>query len=160
MNTAADRARLQAAEGAYGRAQKPVEQKGPPADREALCRKYAPLIYRIAKRVRRRTGFAVELDDLVAVYDAPEDVTPAPVQVQLAAAGVTRPRGDARSALGNPFADLQQSELGPAPEILRLYPPELHIVGDAVFVEIGPGEGAVTYTVYVSAYPDGAGAVR
>lgn len=34
-------------------------------EREELVKKYSPLVYRIAKRVRWRTGFAVELDDLV-----------------------------------------------------------------------------------------------
>jgi RNA polymerase sigma factor for flagellar operon FliA len=34
-------------------------------DREALVKRYSPLVLRIAKRVRRRTGYAVELDDLV-----------------------------------------------------------------------------------------------
>ncbi len=37
----------------------------PPRDLEALVKQYAPLVYRIAKKVRRRTGFMVELDDLV-----------------------------------------------------------------------------------------------
>jgi len=32
---------------------------------EVLVREYSPLVYRIARRVRRRIGYAVELDDLV-----------------------------------------------------------------------------------------------
>jgi RNA polymerase sigma factor for flagellar operon FliA len=35
------------------------------SEREELVKKYSPLVLRIAKRIRRRTGYVVELDDLV-----------------------------------------------------------------------------------------------
>ena len=57
-----------AAQRAYGKPTKARTQKKTNAlgiTNEELVKKYSPLVYRIAKRVRRRTGYAVELDDLV-----------------------------------------------------------------------------------------------
>ncbi|MBT9555139.1 MAG: FliA/WhiG family RNA polymerase sigma factor [Myxococcales bacterium] len=59
--TALDFARAAAARRAYTT----TEPVAPPVDRKALVQKHAALVLRIARRVRRRTGYAVELDDLV-----------------------------------------------------------------------------------------------
>jgi len=67
MSTNYEAARVAAA---YGKAQsdsttpKPKKLGLDMSPRE-LVKRYSPLVYRIAKRVRRRTGYAVELDDLV-----------------------------------------------------------------------------------------------
>ncbi len=61
MNTA-EAARFQAARRAYGSAPEPRSHV---VDKAELVRKHAALVLRIARRVRRRTGYAVELDDLV-----------------------------------------------------------------------------------------------
>lgn len=53
-----------AARMAYG-VSAPKRRETPGLSAEEVVRRYAPLVYRIAKRVRRRTGFLVDLDDLV-----------------------------------------------------------------------------------------------
>ena len=60
--------RALAARRAYGPSQEEAAEVKGPAVRvssDELVRKYSPLVYRIAKRVRRRTGYAVELEELV-----------------------------------------------------------------------------------------------
>lgn len=61
-----DAARMLAAKRAYsGKTKRESKKSATGLNREELVRKYTPLVYRIAKRVRRRTGYAVELDDLI-----------------------------------------------------------------------------------------------
>ena len=60
--------RALAARRAYGPAKDETADVKKPVVRvssDELVRKYSPLVYRIAKRVRRRTGYAVELEELV-----------------------------------------------------------------------------------------------
>lgn len=100
---------------------------------------------------------SIELDDLVAVYDAPDDMTDKPVTLQVAARDAWRPKITA-SPLPNPIKNLTESGAGEAPAIEKVYPPEVMDAGDQVFVKVKPVEGARSYCVYVSAYPDGTGA--
>lgn len=69
MTSSYEAMRFAQAQRAYKRRRptKPSAPAGPglQMSRDELVRKYAPLVYRIAKRVRRRTGYAVELDDLI-----------------------------------------------------------------------------------------------
>ena len=59
-------AKVAAAQRAYASASRGTSAPSPKAlDREALVKKHAALVLRIARRVRRRTGYAVELDDLI-----------------------------------------------------------------------------------------------
>ncbi len=59
-------AKFAAAQRAYASASRGPSAPSPASlDREALVKKHAALVLRIARRVRRRTGYAVELDDLV-----------------------------------------------------------------------------------------------
>lgn len=68
MSTQYEVARAAAARRAYGNKESGAKAKtrmGLDLSPDELVRRYSPLVYRIAKRVRRRTGYAVELDDLV-----------------------------------------------------------------------------------------------
>lgn len=100
---------------------------------------------------------SVEMDDLVAVYDDPENMTDKPVKLQVAAQDAWRPILTA-SVLPNPIKTLSESSSGQVAVIEKIYPPETMASGDQVFVKIKSVEGAKKYTVYVSAYPDGTGA--
>jgi len=102
-------------------------------------------------------SLAIELDDLTAVYDQPEDMTEAPVKLQRAAAGMLKPRQTGGEGLPNPYQALQADGAAPPPEILRLYPPEQND-GQQIYVELRPVPGAAAYKVYVAAYADGRGA--
>ena len=64
----AEASRIAAARRAYGGSEPAARQaapKAPSLDREELVKKHASLVLRIARKVRRRTGYAVELDDLI-----------------------------------------------------------------------------------------------
>ncbi len=61
--TLAEVSRIQAARRAYGSATPDARPHA--VDKAELVKKHAGLVLRIARRVRRRTGYAVELDDLV-----------------------------------------------------------------------------------------------
>lgn len=100
---------------------------------------------------------SVELDNLMAVYDDAESMTDKPVKLQAAARDVWRPVL-ANSILPNPIKQLLESGTGPAPEIEKVFPPEVMESGDQVYVKIKPVTGAQKYTVYVSASEDGVGA--
>ena len=100
---------------------------------------------------------AIEMDDLMALYANQEDMTDKPVKLQIAARELWRPEITA-SVLPNPIKKLQETGTGKAPAIEKIYPPEIMASGDQVYVKIKPVEGALKYTVYVSAYPDGTGA--
>lgn len=59
-------AKVAAAQRAYANAGRSPTAPAPGTlDREALVKKHAALVLRIARRVRRRTGYVVELDDLI-----------------------------------------------------------------------------------------------
>lgn len=100
---------------------------------------------------------SIELDDLVALYDDPADMTDKPVELQRAARDVWRPKLTA-SILPNPLKGLLESGVGPAPVIERIYPPDVMDSGDQVYVRVKPVDGAQKYQVYVSAMEDGTGA--
>ncbi|MBI2193487.1 MAG: hypothetical protein HYU36_16040 [Planctomycetes bacterium] len=100
----------------------------------------------------------IEMDDLLAVYESPEMMTERPVEVQRAAAGTLRPKATG-SGLPNPILGLEEKGVGEPTEILRLYPPEHQHDGTRVHVAFRPVEGAKEYQVWVSAYPDGRGAI-
>jgi hypothetical protein len=100
---------------------------------------------------------SIELDDLVAVYDDPENLTDKPIKLQAATRDTWRP-ARAPSILPNPIRKLLEDGAGPAPLIEKIFPPEVMDSGDQLYVKVKPVEGAQKYTVYVSAYPDGTGA--
>ena len=100
----------------------------------------------------------IELDDLIAVYESAEMMTDKPVQIQRAAAGMPKTESTGE-ALPNPIAGLIETGVGAATEILKLYPPEQYFDGTRVHVSVKPVEGATEYQVWLSAYPDGRGAV-
>jgi hypothetical protein len=101
---------------------------------------------------------AVEMDDLVAVYDSPDLATDAPVKLQRAAAPLAAPPRGTGQGLPNPIAELAATGVEPAPVIARLYPPETQHDGTKVNVAVAPVEGAKQYKAWVSVYPDGRGA--
>ncbi|MCH5374892.1 MAG: hypothetical protein JJ992_13030, partial [Planctomycetes bacterium] len=95
-------------------------------------------------------------DDLSAEYEEPEDMTEAPVKLQIAAAGMLT---DGKlMPLPNPHQELLESGWGPPPKIADMRPPDQINNGRRLFVTVQPVAGAVRYRGYVSAYPDGRGA--
>lgn len=102
-------------------------------------------------------NLSVELNNLQAVYDDAEDMTDQPVKLQAAARDVWRP-ALANSILPNPIKTLLETGTGAAPEIEKIFPPEVMDSGDQVYVKIKPVAGAQKYIVYVSANQDGTGA--
>jgi hypothetical protein len=54
---------------------------------------------------------------------------------------------------------LKEDGVGDAPQIVDVYPPEDRRDGTRVYVKVSPVEGATDYRVYVSAYPNGSGAM-
>ena len=100
---------------------------------------------------------SIEIDDLVAVYANPQDMTDAPVRLQAATRDAWRPK-IAASILPNPVKALAEADAGPPPRIEKIFPPEVMDSGDQVYVKVVPVESATKYTVYVSATPDGTGA--
>jgi hypothetical protein len=100
---------------------------------------------------------SIAMDDLMAVYDSPGDVTDQPVKLQRAAKDAWRPRL-VGSVLPNPIKQLQETGVGDATVIERVYLPEVAPSGDQAYIKIRPVSGATNYTVYVAAYPDGSGA--
>ncbi len=100
---------------------------------------------------------SVEFDDLVAVYDNADSMTDQPVKLQLATKDAWRPNLTA-SVLPNPIKKLQETGVGAAAVIEKVYPPDVNASGNQVYVKVKPVEGAQKYTIYVSAYPDGTGA--
>ncbi|MHB0936062.1 MAG: hypothetical protein ACYC6A_06690 [Armatimonadota bacterium] len=101
---------------------------------------------------------SIALDDLAAVYETPDDMTANPVKLQAAARNAWRPK-IAASVLPNPIKTLAETGAGAPAEIEKVYPPEVMASGDQVYIKIKPVEGAQKYTVYVSAYEDGTGAM-
>jgi hypothetical protein len=101
--------------------------------------------------------WTLELDDLVAVYERPEDQTDAPVKLQATTKDVWRPRR-VDLDLPNPIERLREAGVGNAAVIEKIYPPEVMAGGDQVYVRIHPVADAQKYTVYVSAYENGTGA--
>ena len=102
---------------------------------------------------------AIELGRLSAVYRSAEDMTDAPIRIQRAAKSLKK-KESTGEALPNPIADLQEKGVGPATSIVKLYPPQQVVDGTQVHVSIKPVEGATSYQVWLSAYPDGRGAIR
>ncbi|MBI2191942.1 MAG: hypothetical protein HYU36_08160 [Planctomycetes bacterium] len=103
-------------------------------------------------------NLTIELDDLEAVYDDPEDMTEKPVLVQRSAAGTLKARATGGS-LPNPIAGLREAGVGAATEILKAYRPEREYDGTRIHLSLRPVEGVKEYQVWVSAYEDGRGAV-
>lgn len=84
---------------------------------------------------------SVELDDLTAVYNSPEDQTGQAAKIQLAARTIARPKIKL-SALPNPIKALADSGVGAPAAIEKIYAPEVMASGDQVFVKIQPVAGA------------------
>jgi len=103
---------------------------------------------------------SVQLDELVAVYEDAESMTDAPVKLQAAAAKLLKVRPTRGAALPNPIAQLQQDGVGAAPQVAKVAPPAERYDGTRVQVTLKPVPGAQKYRIYVSAYPDGRGAVK
>lgn len=102
----------------------------------------------------------IELDDLVAVYDSAEAMSPAPVELQRAAEGALRRPAVDPAALPNPIAKLRgDAAAHPAPKIAASYPPQEYFDGTRTWVEIEPVAAAAEYQIWVSAYRDGRGAM-
>jgi hypothetical protein len=99
---------------------------------------------------------SIEIDDIVAVYDDPRNMTDAPAKLHAATRDAWRPT-IAASTLPNPIKALAEAGAGPPPQVEKVYPPEVMDSGDQVYVKIRPVESAAKYTVYVSATPDGTG---
>lgn len=100
---------------------------------------------------------SVQFSNLVAIYDNPNQMTSAPVDLQKRAANVVRFQSDA-SSLPNPHADFTSKHILPAPVITKINPPEHQYDGTRVEVSLEPVADAKEYRVYVSAYENGAGA--
>jgi hypothetical protein len=101
---------------------------------------------------------SIEIDDLTVEYASADDRTDRPVRVQQAAAGMLRVKSSAEG-LPNPIAALRESGVGPATKIVRFYAPEQFNDGTRTHVAMTPVDGAKEYQVWVSAYPDGRGAM-
>ena len=101
---------------------------------------------------------SVAIDDLTVVYDTKTEMTNTPVQLQNAARNAWRPK-IAASVLPNPIKALAATGVDAPAEIDKVFPPEVMASGDQVYVKVKPVAGAKKYTVYVSAYEDGTGAM-
>ena len=98
----------------------------------------------------------VDLDNLLAVYESPEMMTDAPVNLQRGAAIRFTPRDG--SSLPNPLSELStKSEV--APTVIESFSkPEAWYDGKQITVQAKAVEEATEYRVYVSSYENGAGA--
>lgn len=104
----------------------------------------------------------IEVDDLIAVYESEEMMTDAPIKLQREAAGSVssgNTQVTSGSFLPNPISDQAKTGVGAPTRILKLYPPEQQFDGTRVHVSIEPVKGATEYQVWLSAHPDGQGAV-
>ncbi len=101
-------------------------------------------------------SLTLEFDDLTAEYETAAEMTPAPVELQRAAAGLLHDENPA--PLPNPFTELRKSGANAAPKIARVFPPDQGHDGTKLYLEIQPVAGAERYLGYVSAYADGRGA--
>jgi hypothetical protein len=100
----------------------------------------------------------IEIDDLTAVFETTADTTDAPIRRQREAADSLRQKGRGEG-LPNPIALRQTTGVGPATTIVKFYTPEQFNDGTRIHAAIEPVAGAKEYQVWVSAYPDGSGAV-
>ncbi len=101
---------------------------------------------------------AIELDDLVAVYDSDEMMTDAPVKLQREASDAYKAEEVDDSWLPNPIARLKTEGVGKPTRIVDMYPPEQRNAGRSVFVKVAPVKDAKKYNIYVGASADGRGA--
>jgi len=97
----------------------------------------------------------VLLGDLMAEYATPEDATPE--AVRLASLRMPLPQGAVEMA--NPIAKLAATGTGAATTITGIRNPETAYDGTRIHVNFTPVEGVVSYDVWLSAYPDGRGAL-
>jgi hypothetical protein len=100
----------------------------------------------------------VELSDLVAVYDSEEMKTDLPVKTQKANEGLFQITKSDASVLPNPIKELLTTGTDAIPEIDDVLPPEAQNDGTRARVTLKPVKSAKSYKIWLSAYPDGAGA--
>lgn len=101
---------------------------------------------------------AVELDDLVAVYENAEMMTDAPIKVQNANTGLFVVEKVDSSTLPNPVKELLANGVGEPTQINDVLSPEMQNDGTRARVQVKPVAAAKSYKIWLSAYPDGAGA--
>ncbi len=100
----------------------------------------------------------VELDDLVAVYDNKEMMTDLPITIQTANEGIFVVAKTDSSTLPNPVKDLLTGGVGEPTRIDDVLSPEMQNDGTRARVKVEPMAAAKSYKIWLSAYPDGAGA--
>jgi len=103
-------------------------------------------------------GQSVELSDLVAVYDSEEMKSDLPVKIQRANQGLFHITKADGSVLPNPIQNLLATGTDAITEIDDVLPPEAQNDGTRARVSLKPVKSAKSYKIWVSAYPDGAGA--
>jgi hypothetical protein len=99
---------------------------------------------------------SVLLGNLLAEYASPEDATPEAVRVSR----LRLPLPGGVPELPNPIAEMQKTGAGAPTMLTRLEPPLERNDGTQVHVHFKEVPGAGKYFVWVSAHPDGRGAVN
>jgi hypothetical protein len=89
-------------------------------------------------------------------YDTPEDASPEAVRISR----LRMPMPKEKVVLPNPVSEMEKTGVGAATEIIKLEPPQWGADGTNVHVFFKEVEGAQAYYVWVSAHPDGSGAVN
>ena len=100
----------------------------------------------------------VELDELVAVYDSEEMKGAGAAELAAAAAGMYQVDAADSSVLPNPIKELASGGGAAATKILDVVSPEMQNDGTRARVKVAAVPGAQSYKIWLSAYPDGAGA--
>ncbi len=98
----------------------------------------------------------VRLGKLYVEYAAPADATPEAVRISR----LRQPPPQGAANLPNPIAELQRTGVSPATAITKLEPPLERNDGTLVHVHFKEASGAKQHFVWVSAHPDGRGAVN
>ena len=98
----------------------------------------------------------VLLGDLYAEYAAPADATPE--AIRLSKLRMPKPAG--APELGNPIADLEKNGMGAPTQVLKVTDPDHWYDGTRCHVHFTPVDGAKSYDIWVSPYPDGRGAMQ
>lgn len=106
----------------------------------------------VQKVASNQVGFG----KLFAEYASPDDAKPE--AVRLSKLRMPLPKGVAN--LPNPIAEMQRDGTGTATEIIKFVPPLEHNDGTAVHVHFKEVPGAKSHFVWVSAHPDGRGALN
>jgi hypothetical protein len=98
----------------------------------------------------------VEFGKLFVEYADPADATPEAVRVSR----LRMPQPQGVPGLPNPIAELQKTGVGELTAITKLEAPTQHNDGTTVHVHFQESAGAKNHFVWVSAHPDGRGAVN